>query len=88
VAENEAVMQETGGVRKLAIKILDQKPSGIYVCVSEPEQNGAETRTQSVVLLKRKDPNALLKGRESVREFSTCPAIGGSDSTADSNSSD
>jgi hypothetical protein len=89
VAENEAVMQQTiGGMRKLAIKVLDQKSSGIYVCVAEPEPKGAETKTQSVVLLKRKDPNALLKGRESLREFSACPAIGGSDPAADSNAGD
>jgi hypothetical protein len=88
VDENEAVMEETGGVRKLAIKVLDRKSSGLYVCVAEEGQNGAETRTQSVVFLKRKDQNALLKGRESFREFSACPAIGGSDSTADSNGGD
>lgn len=84
VSENEAIIEAPGGVNKLAIKVLGQKSSGIYVCVAEPAQNGAETKTQSVVLLKRKDPNALLKGRESFREFAACPVIGGSDSTADS----
>jgi hypothetical protein len=88
VAENEAVLQETGGARKLTIKVLDEKSSGIYVCVAEPEQNGAETRTQSVLLLKRKDPNALLKGRESYREFAACQVIGGSDPATDSNGGD
>ena len=84
VVENEAIVEAAGGLRKLAIKVLDQKPSGIYVCVAEPGQNGAETKNQSVVFLKRKDPNALLKGRESFREFAACPVIGGSDSTVDS----
>lgn len=84
VGENEAIMEAPSGVSRLAIKILDQKSSGIYVCVSEPEQNGAETKMQSVILLKRKDPNALLKGRESFREFAACPVIGESDSAADS----
>lgn len=88
VAENEALIEAAGGMRKLAIKILHQKPSGIYVCVGEPGQNGGETKTQSVVFLKRKDPNALLKGRESFREFSACPVIGESDSAADSNAGD
>jgi len=84
VGENEAIIKAPSGVSKLAIKILDQKSSAIYVCVSEPEQNGAETKMQSVILLKRKDPNALLKGRESFREFAACPVIGESDSAADS----
>jgi hypothetical protein len=84
VNENEAVIEAPGGVRRLAIKVLDQKSSGIYVCVAEPGQNGGETKTQSVVLLKRKNPRALLKGRESFREFAACPVIGGSDSATNS----
>ena len=79
VDENEAVIEAAGGKRKLSIKVLDQKSSGIYVCVAEPGENGGETKAQSVVLLKRKNPNALLKGRESFREFAACPEIGGSD---------
>jgi len=82
--ENEAIIEAAGGVRRLAIKILDQKSSGIYVCIAEPGENGGETRAQSVVLLKRKNPNALLKGRESFREFAACPVISGSDSATNS----
>jgi hypothetical protein len=82
--ENEAIIEGTGGVRRLAIKVLDQKSSGIYVCVAEPGENGGETKAQTVVLLKRKNPNALLKGRESFREFAACPVIGGSDSETSS----
>src|SRR5258708_14640354 len=52
--ENGAIIEAPGGMRKLAIKVLDQKSSGIYVCVAEPGENGGETKTQSVVLLKRK----------------------------------
>lgn len=84
VDENEAVIEAAGGVKRLAIKILDQKSSGIYVCVAEPGENGRQAKTQSVLLLKRNDPSALLKGRESFREFAACPVIGGSDSTTDS----
>jgi len=84
VDENEAVIEAAGGVRKLTIKVLDQKSSGIYVCVAEPGENGRQAKTQRVSLLKRKDSNALLKGRESWREFAACPPIGGSDSTANS----
>src|SRR6266705_6752783 len=71
--ENEAIIEAADGVRRLAIKVLDQKSSGIYVCVAESGENGGETRAQSVVLLKRKNPNVLLKGRESFQEFAACP---------------
>src|SRR5258705_11116467 len=81
VNENEAVIEAPGGVRRLAIKVLDQKSSGIYVCVAEPAENGGETKTQGVVLLKRKNSSALLKGRESFREFAACPAIGSDSAT-------
>ncbi len=84
VNENEAVIEAPGGVRRLAIKVLDQKSSGIYVCVAEPGEYGGQAKTQRVVLLKRKDSNALLKGRETFREFAACPAIGGSDSSSNS----
>ena len=80
VDENEAVIEAMGGVRRLTIKVLDENSSGIYVCVSEPGENGGDPRAQSVVLLKRKNPNALLTGHESFREFAACPVIGGSDS--------
>jgi hypothetical protein len=85
IDENEAIIEAAGGVRSLAIKVLDQKSSGIYVCVTEPGENGGDTKAQSVVLLKRKNPNALLKGHESFREFAACPVIGGSDSATTSN---
>lgn len=81
VTENEAVIAAVGGARRLSIKVLEQKSSGIYVCVAEPGENGREAKAQSVILLKRKDSNALLKGRESFREFAACPVIGGSDSS-------
>ena len=84
VDENEAVIEAAGGVERLAIKVLDQKSSGIYVCVAEPGENGGQAKTQSVLLLKRNDPRALLKGRESFREFAACPVMSESDSTASS----
>jgi hypothetical protein len=49
-----------------------------FVCGAEPGENGREATTQSVLALKRNDPSALLKGRESFREFAACPVIGGS----------
>jgi hypothetical protein len=84
VDESEAVLEAAGGVRRLAIKVLDQKSSGIYVCVAEPGENRSSAKTQSVILLKRKDASALLKGRESFREFAACPVVDGSDSTSNS----
>jgi hypothetical protein len=84
VDENEAVIEAAGGVRRLAIKVLDQKSSGIYVCVAEPGENGGPAKTQSVILLKGKDSNALLKAHESWQEFAACPVVGGSDSTTNS----
>jgi hypothetical protein len=84
VDDNEVMIEAAGGVRRLAIKVLDQESSGIYVCVAEPGEKGGDTKAQSVVLLKRKNPVALLKGRESFREFAACPVIGGSDSATNS----
>jgi len=81
--ENEAIV-EASGMRRLTIKVLDEKSSGIYVCVTEPGENGGDPKAQSVVLLKRKNSNALLKGHESLREFAVCPVIGGSDSATNS----
>jgi hypothetical protein len=77
--ENEAIIEAAGGVRRLTIKVLDQESSGIYVCVTEPGENGGDTKAQNVVLLKRRNPNELLTGRESFREFAACPVIGASD---------
>ena len=81
VDEKEVVIKDAGGSKRLAIKILDLKSSGIYVCVAEPGEKGGQAKTQSVLLLKRNDPSALLKGRESFVEFAACPVIGGSDYT-------
>jgi hypothetical protein len=83
--ENEAIVEAASGMKRLTIKVLDEKSSGIYVCVTEPGENGGEPKAQSVVLLKRKNPNTLVKVHESSREFAACPAIGGSDSATTSN---
>jgi hypothetical protein len=84
VNENEAVIEAARGVSRHAIKVLDQRSSGVYVCVAETGENGSQAKTQNVILLKRKDSNALLKGRESRREFGACPVIGGSDASSNS----
>ena len=84
VNENEAIVEVASGAMRLSIKVLEQKLSGIYVCVVELGENGSQAKAQSVILLKRKDSNALLKGRESFREFAGCPVIGGSDPSSNS----
>src|SRR5260370_42247112 len=76
IDENEAIIEAAGGGRRLAIKVLDQNSSGIYGCVTEPGEKGGGTKAQSVVLLKRKNPNTLLKGPESYREFAPCTLLG------------
>jgi hypothetical protein len=78
VKEKEALVEMAGGARRLSIRILEESGSGIYACVTEPPKDGGNPLTQSVVLLKRKDANGLLKGRETWREFTSCPVIGGS----------
>jgi hypothetical protein len=82
VSENETVIEGVSGGKKFAITILDQTSSGIYACVAEPGENRGAAKIQTVIFLKRKDASALLRARESWREFSACPVIGGSDSTA------
>jgi hypothetical protein len=73
--EAETIIQAMGGTRKLSIKVLDQRSSGIYVCIAEPGQIAGQPKMQSVILLKRNDSNTLLKGRESWREFASCPVV-------------
>lgn len=46
-------------MKRLGFTVLDQTSKGIYVCFAEPNQNDGEAKTQSVIFLKRKDPNAL-----------------------------
>jgi len=74
--EAGTIIQAAGGTRKLSIKVLDQRSSGIYVCITEPGQIAGQAKMQTVVLLRRNDPNVLLKGHESWREFAACPVVG------------
>jgi len=83
IDETEASVQSGGNSKHLNIKVLEATSSGIFVCIADG-QNPAEARNQSVVLLKRKDSNALLKRHITFREFSSCPSIGWTDSSGDS----
>jgi hypothetical protein len=84
--EKEVLVDASAGTYKLSIKILQDGVKGIYACVAQPAQDGGNPKAQSVILLNRKDSNALLKGHESWKEFASCPAVGAShdDSTANS----
>jgi len=81
--EAETIIEASGGTKKLSIKVLDQRSSGIYVCIAEPGRVAGQARVQSVVLLKRNDSNTLLKGRESWREFASCPVIGAAEKSSE-----
>jgi hypothetical protein len=62
VDENEATIQAVDGAKKLSIKVLDQRRSGIYVCVTQQGQNAGEVKAQSVVLPKKERPECAVKG--------------------------
>jgi hypothetical protein len=73
--EKQALVEETLGAQ-INIRILEQKTSGIYVCVEGPGKHASSSQFQRVFLLKLKNANGLLKGREDVKEFDGCPSIG------------
>jgi len=85
--EDKAVLVEAPlGHSQIAISILEEGKSGIYVCLNGQADNVSSGRIHRVFLLKLKNANGLLKGRESWKEFDGCPVIGGaeSDSAPDS----
>jgi hypothetical protein len=74
--EKEALAEKTPGGSQISVKILEQKSSGIYVCVQGSGKDAADGQIQRVYFLRLKNANGLLKGRETNKEFSSCPAIG------------
>jgi hypothetical protein len=76
VEEKEALVEATPGGSQINIRILEQKPSEIYVCLQGPGQNATSGQIQRVFLLNLKNADGLLKGRESWKEFGGCPVIG------------
>src|SRR5262249_11270794 len=79
IGANVVTFGARNGGKQLVLKVLDYSSTGIFVCITEPGQNAAEAKAQSVVLLKRKDTYALLKTHATFREFASCPAIGTGD---------
>jgi hypothetical protein len=80
--DKEALVEATPGGSQINIRVLEQKASGIYVCVECPGKNPSSGKIQRVFLLKLKSPNGLLKGRESWKEFDGCPVIGADPASA------
>lgn len=74
--EKEALAEKAPGGSQINVKILEQKSSGIYVCVQGLNKNASIGQIQRVYFLKLKNADGLLKGRESFKEFDGCPAIG------------
>jgi hypothetical protein len=79
VSDNEALVEAPQGSSQVTISILRQNNSGIYVCLNGQAQHESSGPLQRVFLLKLKNADGLLKGRETPREFQSCPVIGGAD---------
>jgi hypothetical protein len=77
VDEKEVLLETPHGGSQIAIRLLEQDASGIYACVEAQGESASDGHIQRVRLLKRKDADALLKSRESGKEFNGCPAVGG-----------
>ena len=74
--DEKQALVEAPGDAQINIRILEQKTSGIYVCVEGPGKHASSGQFQRVFLLKLNGASGLLKGREAVKEFDDCPAIG------------
>jgi hypothetical protein len=77
IDDKQKLIEATPEGSQIKIRILEQNDSAIYVCVQSLGQVAQSTPVQRVLLLKLKDANGLLKARESWKEFSGCPVLGG-----------
>jgi hypothetical protein len=77
--EKEAIIEPTASGPRINIRVLQREATGIYVCVAGTQKNTNKEHIQRVLFLKLRNSNGLLKSRESFKEFSSCPVIGGSD---------
>jgi len=80
--EKKARLNPPQGASQVSIDVLETLKSGIYVCVNSQSAGESHDRFQRVLLLKLK--NGLLKGRETWKEFDSCPVIGGVDKDSSS----
>ncbi|HXC87237.1 MAG TPA: hypothetical protein VNU23_05580 [Candidatus Cybelea sp.] len=77
IDEKQKLVEATPEGSQIYIRILEQSDSGIYVCIKSPGQTANNGPIQRVLLLKLKNADGLLKARESWKEFSGCPVLGG-----------
>jgi hypothetical protein len=77
IDDKQRLVEATPEGSQINISILEQNDSGIYVCVRGPGQRANSGSFQRVLLLKLKNTDGLLKGKESWKEFSGCPVLGG-----------
>src|SRR6267154_1810102 len=78
--DKEALVEAPQGGSQITISVLEENRSGIYVCFNGEAQKQGSSQIQRVFLLTVKTGDGLLKGRESWKEFESCPVIGGADS--------
>ncbi len=83
--DKHSLVEATPAGPQIHIRILEQTSSAIYVCVQAPAQDPNSAPIQRVLLLKLKNSNGLLTGRESWKEFSGCPVLG-ADTASEANS--
>jgi hypothetical protein len=82
--DKQVLIEATPAGSQISIRVLEQKTSAMYVCVQTPGPDANSGPIQRVLLLKLKNENDLLKGRESWKEFSGCPVLGADPAAADS----
>jgi len=77
IDDKQKLVEATPEGSQINIRILEQNDSGIYVCLRGQGQTANSGPIQRVLLLKLKNADGLLKARESWKEFSGCPTLGG-----------
>ena len=82
--DQQSLLEAAPGSPQINIRILEQNASAIYVCVRTSSEAASSKPIQRVLFLKLKNADSLLKGRESFKEFSGCPVLGGDDSDSSS----
>lgn len=75
--EKKALLDPPQGAAKISIEVLEAQKSGIFVCLNSQTSGKSGAQFQRVLLLKLKD--GFLKGRETWKEYDSCPVIGGGD---------
>ena len=77
VDDKEAILTAPENSSQIALSILEESQSGIYVCVRGKAPGQSSALVQRVYLLRAANGGGLLKGREASKEFEGCPVVGG-----------